>query len=75
MHKLFRCVVFMHVKRDNLDAMTMKYVFLGYLDGVKAYKLWGLENSKCIVNWDVIFRERVMYMAKKQPENVVNETP
>ena len=38
----------------------MKYVFLGYKNGVKGYKLWCLETRKIIVSRDVIFYETAM---------------
>lgn len=41
----------------------MKCVFLGYPEGVKAYRLWRLDevSPRIIVSRDVVFNEGVMY--------------
>ena len=33
----------------------MKCIFLGYISGVKGYKLWCLETKKLVISKDVIF--------------------
>ena len=55
--KVFGCITYAHIRQDKLEPRALKCVFLGYLEGVKAYKLWCLEPGirKCIVSRDVVF--------------------
>lgn len=41
----------------KLDPKSRKYLFLGYADGVKGYRLWDPTAHKVIVSRDVIFLE------------------
>ena len=60
--KVFGCSVYAHVKQDKLEPRAVKCVFLGYPEGVKAYRLWCLEPGmrKCIISMDVVFNELEM---------------
>lgn len=51
-----------HVKGDKLGSHALKCIFLGYPEGIKAYKLWCLEEGmrKCIISRDVTFNEAEM---------------
>lgn len=33
----------MYIKQDKHDVIGVKYVFIGYLKGVKSYELWKME--------------------------------
>ena len=58
--RFFGCDAFVHVpkkKRSKLDNKSKKYIFIGYMDGVKGYKLWNLVTRKIVYNKDVIFIE------------------
>nr|GFA18236.1 Gag-Pol polyprotein [Tanacetum cinerariifolium] len=41
----------------KLDPKSRKYLFLGYADGVKGYRLWDLTAHKVVVSRDVVFME------------------
>ena len=57
--KIFGCPAFAHVKQGKLEPKALKCVFLGYLEGVKGYRLWctNLKPPRCIVSRDVVFNE------------------
>lgn len=38
--KVFGCLAYAHLKQDKLEARAFKCVFIGYLVGVKGFKLW-----------------------------------
>jgi len=67
--KVFRNLTFSHVKQDKLDARVVKYVFIGYPEGVKCYKLWKMEpgGSKFIIR-NVTFDETLIGMKCKDLE-------
>ena len=57
---VFRSIVYaivMDEKRDKLDVKIIKFVFLGYCKGMKAYRLMYLERNKIIKNKNVLFME------------------
>jgi len=68
--KVFRALAFAHVRQDKLDARAVKCIFIGYLKGVKGYKLWKMElgGSKFIISRDVAFDETRMGMNCKDLE-------
>jgi len=39
----FKALTFTHIKQDKLNARAMTCVFIGYLEGVKGYKLFKME--------------------------------
>jgi hypothetical protein len=47
--KVFGCDAFVHVpkeKMSKLDKKTVKYIFIGYNEGMKGYKLWDPTSRK-----------------------------
>lgn len=63
--KIFGCVAYAMIpneKRKKLDAKSKKYIFVGYCNESKGYRLIDPENpSKCIKSRDVQFLEGKMY--------------
>ena len=51
--RLFGCDAYVHVpkeKRTKLDSKSEKYIFIGYKDGLKGYKLWNPVTRKVMYN-------------------------
>ena len=46
-----------HVKEDKLDPRAKKGVFVGFMKGIKCYKIWDSKNKKFILSRDVMFDE------------------
>ncbi|GKD41289.1 retrotransposon protein, putative, ty1-copia subclass, partial [Tanacetum coccineum] len=63
MLRIFGCVVYSHVKQGKLKTRAVKCVLLGYLEGVKGYRLYRLddESPKIVTSRNVVFTESVMY--------------
>jgi hypothetical protein len=58
--KVFGCNAYVHIPKENgsnLDKKAEKCIFIGYKDGLKAYKLQNQENNKVVYSRDVAFRE------------------
>ncbi|GJR52308.1 retrotransposon protein, putative, ty1-copia subclass [Tanacetum coccineum] len=60
---IFGCVAYSYVNQGKLKPRAIKCIFLGYLDGVKGYRLWRLYDvkPKIIIRRDVVFNESLMY--------------
>lgn len=58
--KRFGCLVYYHVEQGKLKPRAKKGVFMGYPQGVKGYRIWSIEDKKCVVSRDVKFREDVL---------------
>ena len=57
---VFGCIAFTHVPeklRKNLDDRSEKYIFIGYSDQSKAYRLFNPITKKFVVSQDVKFLE------------------
>lgn len=63
---VFGCVAYAHIKQDKVEPRALRCMFMGYLEGVKAYKLWGLKPShrRCITSGDIVFNETEMALKK-----------
>jgi len=57
---------------SKLDSKSRKYVFLGYADGVKGYRLWDPTAHKVVISRDVIFAEGKMQM--EEHNSILKET-
>lgn len=59
--RIFGYIAYAHIRQDKLIVGTGKCMFLGYHEGVRAYKSWCLELrfKRCMTNYHVIFNEIV----------------
>lgn len=65
---IFGCPAYYHVRESKLDPRAKKALFLGFMEGVKGYKLWCLDSKKAIISRDMTFNESEMV---KPPVQVV----
>ena len=75
--KVLGDLAYAHIKLDKLEPRVVKCVSIGFLEGVKGYKLWKLESgegSKVLIGRDVTFDETRMVMKCKDLETLVPET-
>ena len=56
----------------KLDQKFKKCVFLGYVDGVKGYRLWDPTAHKVIISRDVIFTEDKLQI--KEGDSTIKES-
>lgn len=64
--KKFGCLAYVHTDQGKLNPRARKGVFTGYPEGVKGYKVWLLEEEKCVISRNVVFREEVMFKDLKK---------
>lgn len=65
---IFVFPAYYHVRESKLDLRAKKALFLGFMEGVKGYKLWCLDSKKAIISRNVAFNESEMI---KPPVQVV----
>nr|GEZ78195.1 retrotransposon protein, putative, Ty1-copia subclass [Tanacetum cinerariifolium] len=63
MLRIFACITYPHDKQGKLKPRAMECVLLGYLEGVKGYRLYRLNDESPIIvtSRNVVFNESVMY--------------
>lgn len=73
--RAFGCTAYAHQKEGKLDPRALKYVFLGYPQGVKGYRLWVKDGKgfKTIISRDVIFNENEFPCLLKTNQNARKE--
>lgn len=62
----FGSVAYVHQDQGKLKPRALKGIFLGYPTGTKGYKIWLLEEEKCVISRNVIFQEEVVYKDIKE---------
>lgn len=55
-------MAYAHIKHDKSEARALRCILIGYLVGVKGYKVWNLEHHgpKCFNTRDATFDETKM---------------
>ncbi|KAH9669204.1 hypothetical protein KPL70_021692 [Citrus sinensis] len=68
--KAFGCPAYVHIGQGKLAPRALKGVFIGYLKGVKGFKVWCTDFNppKCIVSRDVMFNEGSLVKNSHAPE-------
>ena len=69
--RVFGCPTYVHVfseERSKFDAKSRQCIFLGYLKGVKGFKLWDPKANKVVISRDVIFDEKSMLQSTQEKE-------
>ncbi|CAA7041690.1 unnamed protein product [Microthlaspi erraticum] len=57
----FGSVAYVHQDQGKLKPRALKGVFLGYPQGTKGYKIWLIEEEKCVTSRNVIFHEDLVF--------------
>lgn len=55
--KCFGCIAYTHSLEGKSKLWAKKNVFVGYPKGVTRYKIWLIEDQKCIISRNIIFKE------------------
>ncbi|KAG7597916.1 Reverse transcriptase RNA-dependent DNA polymerase [Arabidopsis suecica] len=69
----FGCIAFVHTDDGKLSPRAKKGILIGYPIGVKGYKIWLLEDKKCVVSRNVIFQENASYKDLMQSKQIDND--
>ena len=64
--KPFGCLAYIHINQGKLNPRALKGIFIGYPNGVKGYKNWLIEEKKCVISRNVIFRENALFITNLQ---------
>lgn len=64
----------MHQNQEKLKVRAAKCTFVGFLEGVKDFKMWHSIERKFIVSRDITFRESEMVMHKENKSEDKTET-
>lgn len=69
----FGCIAYVHTDGGKLNPRAKKGVFVGYPTGVKGYRIWILEEKRCTISRNVVFREDILYkMDSKKGVKIVD---
>lgn len=74
--KIFGCDVYALIPKDQrskLDSKSKKYIFVGYDDVVKGYRLWDPIAHKIIISRDVVFDKSPLIKSNVQKVEVKHE--
>lgn len=71
--KRFGCVSYVHSDQGKLNPRAKKGVFLGYPTGVKGFRIWLLDEEKCIISRNVVFQEEKVYKDVKEVSGSTDE--
>lgn len=68
--KIFKALLFVKIKLDQLDGKTVKCVFIVSSKCGKGYKLWEVESegSRFIISWYITFGETCKQTKKRYVE-------
>ncbi|XP_038874950.1 uncharacterized mitochondrial protein AtMg00710-like [Benincasa hispida] len=73
--RVFGCVGYIHQNQGKLKSRTVKCMFVGFTEGVKGFKMWNPIEKRLVVNRDVTFKEREMFMQKEKTTIEVPKSP
>lgn len=67
--RVFGCVAYAYVNKGKLEPRALKFMFMGYPQGVKGFRLWCMKmgQPRVLINRDVVFRESKMYSPMRTP--------
>lgn len=62
----FGCIAYIHADDGKLNPRAKKGVFTGYPEGVKGFRIWLLDEQKCVISRNMVFREDQMFKDHKR---------
>jgi hypothetical protein len=74
--KVFGTECFVHIpkqKRSKLDKKAQRGYLVGYMEGVKGYRVWVPEINDVVLNHDVIFKPEKLSICVTEFENLQND--
>ncbi|KAI4300009.1 hypothetical protein L6164_033429 [Bauhinia variegata] len=75
--RIFGCPAYAHVNDGKVEPRAIKCIFLGYVVGVKGYRLWCTEKDRTprfIISRDVTFDESTVCGQKKELGDLAGKT-
>ena len=70
--RVFGSSVYVHDPGDKLEPRAFKGVLLGYMDGVKGYRVWNPKTKKARVSRHVTFDELAMFKENDDSSDVLD---
>lgn len=64
----FGCSAYVHRIQEKTSPRAVKGVFVGYLFGVKGYRVWIDDEGKCTTSRNVVFHEQELYKDVQKTE-------
>ncbi|KAL9431580.1 hypothetical protein AB3S75_026718 [Citrus x aurantiifolia] len=57
--RIFGCLAYAHINQGKLEPKAINGYFIGYLEGVKGFKIWCINGkpSRTLISRDVVFDE------------------
>ena len=57
--RVFGCVAYAYVNKGKLEPRALKFMFMGYPQGVKGFRLWCMKmgQPRVLVSWTVEFNK------------------
>lgn len=65
----FGSIAYVHQDQGKLKPRALKGVFLGYPQGTKGYKVWLLDEERCVVSRNVVFNEELVFKDLQSESN------
>lgn len=73
--RVFRCVGYINQNQGKLKSRAVKCMFVAFTKGVKGFKMWHPIEKKSIINRDVTFGEKEMFMQKEKVTGEISMNP
>lgn len=67
----FGSVAYVHQDQGKLKPRALKGIFIGYPTGTKGYKVWLLDEEKCVISRNVMFHEDVVFKDLNEKSEVI----
>ena len=69
--KPFGYIAYVHISQGKLNPRAVKGIFIGYPFGVKGYKVWLINDRKCVISRNIVFYESANINTNLQDKEIV----